>query len=45
MYRVHDEPAAEKVAELRGFLDVLGHKLAGGRRVRPGHFAALLREI
>ncbi|MCH7930962.1 MAG: ribonuclease R [Proteobacteria bacterium] len=45
MYRVHDEPAAEKVVELRKFLAGLGHKLPAGQRPRPAHFNRLLREV
>ncbi len=45
MYRVHDEPAAEKVVELRRFLAGLGHKLPAGQRPRPSHFNRLLREV
>ena len=45
MYRVHDEPAVEKVVELRKFLAGLGHKLPAGQRPRPAHFNRLLREV
>ncbi len=45
MYRVHDEPAPDKVMALRGFLADLGHRFAAGRRPRPSHFNAILREV
>jgi len=42
LYRVHDRPAPDKVAELREFLSEVGMKLAGGARPEARHFAALL---
>ncbi len=45
MYRVHDEPAAEKVVELREFLATLGHKLPAGQRLRPAQFNGILRAV
>jgi ribonuclease R len=42
LYRVHDRPAPDKVAELREFLGEVGLKLAGGARPEARHFAALL---
>ena len=42
MYRVHDEPAREKVEALREFLASLGYRLAKGQVLRPGHFAEIL---
>ena len=43
LYRVHDRPAPDRVAELREFLGELGVKLAGGARPEARHFAALLK--
>jgi ribonuclease R len=43
LYRVHDRPAPDKVAELREFLSEVGMKLAGGARPEARHFAALLK--
>jgi ribonuclease R len=43
LYRVHDRPAPDKVAELREFLSEVGLKLAGGARPEARHFAALLK--
>jgi ribonuclease R len=45
MYRVHDEPSPEKLIALRSFLADLGHRFAAGRRPRPAHFNAILREV
>ena len=44
MYRVHDEPAAEKVETLRDFLASLGYKLAKGQVLRPRHFTQILEK-
>jgi ribonuclease R len=41
IYRVHDEPSAEKVAALREFLDSLDLSLPGGV-LRPVHFNRIL---
>ncbi len=43
MYRVHDDPAADRVAALRKYLKTIGLDLGGGQAVRPRHFASLLR--
>jgi ribonuclease R len=43
LYRVHDRPAPDRVAELREFLSEVGLKLAGGARPEARHFAALLK--
>ena len=43
MYRVHDDPAADRVAALRKYLKTVGLDLGGGQAVRPRHFASLLR--
>jgi ribonuclease R len=45
LYRVHDVPAAEKVAALRDFLAELGLQLPGGEVPRPGDYAQLLEKI
>ncbi len=42
MYRVHDEPAPEKIDALREFLAGLGYKLAKGQVLRPQHFTQIL---
>ena len=44
MYRVHDEPAPEKVEALREFLSSLGYKLAKGQVLRPHHFTQILEK-
>jgi len=43
LYRVHDRPAPDRVADLREFLSEVGLKLAGGARPEARHFAALLK--
>jgi ribonuclease R len=43
LYRVHDRPAPDRVAELREFLAEVGVKLAGGARPEARHFAALMK--
>ncbi len=45
LYRVHDVPAADKVAALRDFLAELGLQLPGGEVPRPGDYAKLLERI
>ena len=45
MYRVHDEPEAERIENLRNFLATLGHKLAAGQRLRPWHFNQVLQRV
>jgi len=45
MYRVHDRPSPEKIADLRSFLAGLGHKLTVRDGVRPADFAALLDNV
>ena len=42
MYRVHEEPAREKVEALREFLASLGYRLAKGQVLRPRHFSEIL---
>jgi ribonuclease R len=43
LYRVHDRPAPDKVAELREFLAEVGVKLAGGSEPEARHFASLIK--
>jgi ribonuclease R len=45
LYRVHDVPAADKVAALRDFLAELGLELPGGDIPRPKDYARLLERI
>ncbi len=45
LYRVHDVPAAEKVAALRDFLAEIGLQLPGGEIPKPRDYAELLEKI
>jgi ribonuclease R len=45
LYRVHDQPAVEKVAALRDFLAELGLTLPGGDEPKPKDYAQLLAKI
>ncbi|MGQ0546518.1 MAG: ribonuclease R [Betaproteobacteria bacterium] len=45
LYRIHDVPAADKVAALRDFLAEIGLQLPGGEVPAPGDYAALLEKI
>lgn len=45
LYRVHDEPAEDRVHALREFLAELGLQLSGGDRPRPMDYAQLLERI
>jgi ribonuclease R len=45
LYRVHDVPAADKVAALREFLAELGLQLPGGEIPEPKDYARLLERI
>jgi ribonuclease R len=45
LYRVHDVPAADKVAALREFLAELGLALPGGEIPRPMDYARLIERI
>jgi ribonuclease R len=45
LYRVHDVPAADKVAALREFLAELGLDLPGGEIPQPKDYARLLERI
>jgi ribonuclease R len=42
LYRVHDRPTPDRIADLREFLAEVGVKLAGGAHPEARHFAALL---
>jgi ribonuclease R len=44
LYRVHDQPPAEKVAALAEFLRLNGFKLAKGDVMQPRHFMGVLRQ-
>jgi ribonuclease R len=45
LYRVHEQPAPEKVRALREFLAELGLPLGGGAKPRPQDYARLLERI
>ncbi|HEX5314027.1 MAG TPA: ribonuclease R [Gammaproteobacteria bacterium] len=45
LYRVHEHPAADKLAELRDFLALHGLSLGGGDRPEPQHYAKLVKAI
>lgn len=45
LYRVHEQPAPEKVQALRDFLAGLGLHLGGGESPRPADYARLLERI
>ena len=45
LYRIHDVPAADKVAALREFLAELGLQLPGGEVPRPKDYAKLIERI
>ena len=42
LYRIHEGPSADKVEELRAFLDEFGLRLGGGDTPEPRHFAAVI---
>lgn len=42
LYRVHDRPDADKIADVREFLLRLGIQLGGGEKPEPRHFAQAL---
>jgi len=44
LYRVHEEPDAEKLLDLKSFLGEFGMRLPGGK-LEPRHFASLLKRI
>jgi len=45
MYRNHEGPPEEKLADLKVFLNELGLPLSGGQKPQPLDYAALLRSI
>src|SRR5436853_1333881 len=45
IYRVHDEPALEKLEALREFLATLDIRLAKGQALRPGDFNKILARV
>ncbi|MGH8161697.1 MAG: ribonuclease R, partial [Gammaproteobacteria bacterium] len=45
LYRVHEHPPADKLAELRDFLSLHGLSLGGGDKPEPAHYSKLLRSI
>ncbi len=45
LFRVHQGPEAEKLANLREFLRGRGLTLQGGERPRPPHYRQLLRQL
>jgi ribonuclease R len=45
MYRVHDQPALDKIDSLREFLASLGYKLAKGQVILPKHFTQILDKV
>ena len=45
IYRVHDEPAPEKLEGLREFLATLDIRLAKGQAMRPGDFNKILARV
>lgn len=45
LYRVHEHPPADKLAELRDFLALHGLSLGGGDKPEPAHYSKLLAAI
>ncbi|HYD30940.1 MAG TPA: ribonuclease R, partial [Azospirillaceae bacterium] len=45
LYRVHDQPAPDKLEALREFLESLGHNLARGQVIQPVHFTRILAKV
>ena len=45
LYRVHEGPRSEKLADLREFLNELGLKLGGGDKPEAKHYSKLLESI
>jgi ribonuclease R len=45
VYRVHDEPALEKIEALRQFLETLDIRLAKGQTMRPADFNKILVRV
>jgi len=44
MYRVHDQPADDKLEALREFLEGIGYNLAKGQVLKPDHFTRILKK-
>lgn len=45
LYRVHEQPSDDKVADLRQFLGELGLRLPGAKKPRAADYAAFLEQI
>jgi ribonuclease R len=45
LFRVHDRPTTEKVADLRTFLGEMGLRLEGGDRPSAEHYSMLIRRV
>ncbi len=45
LYRIHEGPTKEKLADLRQFLSELGLQLAGGEKPKASDYAALLAQV
>ena len=45
LYRVHAEPAPEKIKSLGDFLKTVSINLAKGQRMQPRHFNQILKEV
>ena len=45
LYRMHEHPPADKLAELRDFLALHGLSLGGGEKPEPAHYSKLLAAI
>jgi ribonuclease R len=45
LFRVHDQPDEERIAELRTQAQLMGFSLGGGEQPKPEHLAKLLRQI
>jgi ribonuclease R len=45
LYRVHAEPAPEKILSLGEFLKTVGINLAKGQRMQPRHFNQILKQV
>ena len=45
LYRIHAEPAEEKIRSLGEFLKTVGINLARGQKMTPRHFNQILREV
>jgi ribonuclease R len=45
MYRVHDQPSADKLESLRAFLETLSLRLNPGRNIKPQDFNGILAKV